>query len=265
MDRRAFLASMPALLVAPRAVAQAAAAIEVRGLNHVTVVVPDLKQAVDFYQGLFGFAKERRSRTVNAGLRVGPGTGIDLTTDRPDLTPRIDHFCYGVESFDVDRVVRALGAHGVTKSGQRGAMKVQLSTRDGATLVYVGDPDGLSVQLQDWRYCGGTGTLGNLCPPPEPSPKSGAIAVRGYSGVTLASSDPDRSSRFYGALFGAPALSIAAGPPAIRHFSFTVADFDHDAVAKALERYGLHPREGAGVDRGTLFFNDLNGILIQLQ
>lgn len=265
MDRRAFLASMPALLVAPRAVAQATAAIEVRGLNHVTVVVPDLKQAVDFYQGLFGFAKERRNRTVDAGLRIGPGTGIDLTTDRPDLTPRIDHFCYGIDNFDVDRVVRALEAHGVARSSDRGAMKVQLSTRDGATLVYVGDPDGLSVQLQDWRYCGGTGTLGNMCPPPDPSPKSGAIAIRGYSGVTLTSIDPDRSRRFYGALFGAPALSIESGRPAIRHFSFKVADFDRDAVAKALERYGLHPREGAGPDRGTVFFTDLNGILIQLR
>lgn len=264
MDRRAFLVSMPALLAAAR-VARAAAAIPVRGLNHVTIVVPDLKQAVDFYQGLFGFARERRTRTVDAGLRIGSGTGIDLTTDRPDLTPRIDHFCYGIENFDVDRVVRTLDAHGVTRSGDRGAMKVQLSTRDGATLIYVGDPDGLSVQLQDWRYCGGTGTLGIECATPEPPPKKGLLAIRGYSGVALTSTDPDRSSRFYGALFGAPALSIAAGPPAIRHFSFTVADFDHDAVAKALERYGLHPREGAGLDTGTLFFTDLNGIVIQLQ
>lgn len=265
MDRRAFLMSMPALLAAPRGIAQPPAAIEVRALNHVTIVVPDLKQAVDFYQGLFGFARERRNRTVDAGLRIGPGTGIDLTTDRPDLTPRIDHFCYGIENFDVDRVVRALEAHGVTKSSDRGAMKVQLSTRDGATLIYVGDPDGLSVQLQDWRYCGGTGTLGNACPSPEPSPTSGPIAVRGYSGITITSSDPDRSMRFYGALFGAPALSIAPGQPAIRHFSFNVADFDRDAVAKALERYGAHPRAGAGLDRGTVFFTDLNGILIQLR
>lgn len=265
MDRRGFLAALPALLTAGAARASAAPPIRIRGINHVTVVVPDLKRAVDFYQGLFGFPKERRNRTVDAGLRIGPGLGIDLTTDRPDLTPRIDHFCFGIENFDVGRVVKALEEHGLTKSDERGPMKVQLSTRDGATLVYAGDPDGVSVQLQDYRYCGGTGPFGNECVAPEPPPRNGLLTIRGYTGVTLTAREPDRSVAFYRELFGQVPLSIAAGRGTIEHFSFKVERFDRDRVAKALESYDVHPRAGEGPrDRDTLFFTDLNGILIQL-
>ena len=43
VDRRQFLISMPALLAAPRLLAQASAPqLKVRAINHVTVVVSDL-------------------------------------------------------------------------------------------------------------------------------------------------------------------------------------------------------------------------------
>ena len=165
IDRRRFLMSVPALLAAPHALAQTGPQLKIRGFNHVTIVVSDLKRSIDFYQGLFGLAQEKHDRTLDASLRIAPGTNLDLTTDRPDRTPRIDHFCFGVESFDVDRVVKALADHGVVRSDERGPMKVQVSVRDGAQLIYAGDPDGILVQLQDVSYCGGGGYLGNVCPP----------------------------------------------------------------------------------------------------
>src|SRR6516162_3852357 len=107
IDRRRFLLSVPALVAAPTLVAQTAKSrLRIKGFNHVTLVVSDLKQSVDFYQGLFGLAKERHNRTLDAGLRIGSGLNLDLTTDRPDKTPRIDHFCFGVEQFSVDGVVK---------------------------------------------------------------------------------------------------------------------------------------------------------------
>src|SRR5581483_10918409 len=140
IDRRRFLVSVPALAAAPKLLAQPAPQLKVRGINHVTLVVSDLKRSVDFYQGLFGLARERHNRTLDAGLRIGPGLDLDLTTDRPDRTPRIDHFCFGIENFSVDSVLKALAAHGVAKSDDRGPMKVQVTTRDGAQLIYAGDP-----------------------------------------------------------------------------------------------------------------------------
>jgi hypothetical protein len=38
------------------------------------------------------------------------------------------------------------------------------SMRDGTTAeVFLSDPDGISLQLQDVSYCGGSGALGNVC------------------------------------------------------------------------------------------------------
>jgi catechol 2,3-dioxygenase-like lactoylglutathione lyase family enzyme len=273
IDRRAFLAAIPALALTPKAFAQSKPTIRVRGFNHVTLVVSDLKQSIDFYQGLFGLARERRSRTLDAGLRIGSGLGLDLTTDRPDRTPRIDHFCLGVVDFTVDGVVRTLEGRGFSRSDQLGPMKVQLTTRDGAQRIMAGDPDGIVFQLQDPSYCGGTGPLGNQCPSPQPAPKRGLLALKGYSHVTVFSTDSQRSTNFYRELFGtgirsfqgptAPTVAIgpgvefamftgggagrAGGPPrpaSINHFSFSMDGFDPDKVIKTLESYGIKPREG---------------------
>ena len=258
MDRRGFLGWAAALLAAPRAFARPAPRIAVRGLNHVTIVVRDLQQSADFYQGLFGFARERRARTFDAGLRIGPGAGMDLTTDRPDRTPRLDHFCFGVDGFAPAAVVKTLAAHGIAESDTRGTLQVQVSTRDGATLVYVGDPDGIPVQLQDPGYCGGTGVLGNDCPEPAPPPHRGLIRVSGYAAVSLRASDARRTATFYRDLFGpGNGIEISAGPPGIQSFAFAAPHFDVDTVAKALDSYGAQPRvEGRGV-----FFTDAEGVL----
>ncbi len=315
IDRRHFLASMPALMLAPRAFAQAKPTLKIRGFNHVTLVVSDLQRSIDFYQGLFGLPKERRTRTLDAGLRIGRGVGIDLTTDRPDRTPRIDHYCYGVDGFSVDGVLKTLAAHGIQKGDEPTAMKVQLTTRDGAQRIMVGDPDGIVFQLQDPSYCGGTGPLGNQCPAPEPSPKKGLIALKGYSHVTVFSTDAARSTTFYRELFGAgirsfqgptaPTVAIGGGvefamytgggggragapprPASINHFSFSMDRFDPESVIKALESYGIKPRENqtgpvgpmqhyismrmenrGGAKEGTpeLYFTDPDGILVQIQ
>jgi len=264
--------SVPALAATPALLAQAGTpSLKIRGFNHITLVVSDLKRSVEFYQGLFGLAKERHARTLDASLRLAPGVNLDLTTDRPDRTPRVDHYCFGLENFRVDRVVSALAEHGVMKSEDRGAMKVQVSTRDGAELVYAGDPDGILFQLQDPGYCGGTGPLGNRCPAPEPSPRRGLIALKGYSHVTVFSTDASRSNAFYRQLFGmairsyqgptAPTLALgtvefmmftgggggragaAPRPASINHFCFNLERFDPDTILKTLESFGIRPRE----------------------
>jgi catechol 2,3-dioxygenase-like lactoylglutathione lyase family enzyme len=273
IDRRAFLVSVPALLMAPRAFAQAKPTLKIRGFNHVTLVVSDLKQSIDFYQGLFGLARERTNRTADASLRIASGHGLDLTTNRPDRTPRIDHYCYGVESFSVDGVLKTLAAHGITRSDEAGAMKVVVNTVDGAQRIMAGDPDGIVFQLQDPSYCAGSGPLGNQCGAPEPSAKKGLIALKGYSHVTVFSPDPVRSTTFYRELFGsgirsfqgptAPTVAIGSGvefamytgggggragvpprPASINHFSFSMDGFDAEKITKTLESYGIKPREG---------------------
>jgi catechol 2,3-dioxygenase-like lactoylglutathione lyase family enzyme len=222
MSRRDMLRSLPALALARglfsgRAHAQSAG-LRPRALNHTTLAVSDQKRSLDFYQGLFGLPIQARQGNTLI-LRVGNGPQfIALSVAGANAPPRIDHYCLTVDGFDVERILAVLAAHGVTRveAGAPGAglaggaMKVRVRMRgaeaggakEGTPEIYVGDPDGIVVQLQDPRYCGGAGVLGEVCSSVEPSPKQGLIAVRDFNHFTISVADSQRSNAFYQKLFG---------------------------------------------------------------
>src|SRR5262245_12353669 len=112
MTRRELLLSLPAAAVARRTFAQASnPPIRVKGINHVTLSVADVKRSVDFYQGLFGMPViSRQGMTTNLQIGKGPQfLGISSAGSTP---PNINHLCLGVESFDVDRIIKVLAQRG---------------------------------------------------------------------------------------------------------------------------------------------------------
>jgi len=147
-------------------------------------------------------------------------------------------------------------------------MKVRVRMREGTSEVHFQDSDGFTIQLQDWRYCGGGGALGNVCAAPEPSPKKGLLALRDWNHCTNNVSDPARAQKFYQELFGlrirayqgptAPVLGVGDGTQfvmftagggnpvpgraRINHLCLGMDNFNPDAVIKALESYGIKPR-----------------------
>ena len=129
--------------------------IKVRGLNHVTTFATDIPRAVEFYQSLFGMQIQSRQGTgINLG--VGSGTQFVGVYCGPNAQPGIHHFCLGVEGFDPDRIVETLAEQGV---------QARVRMRDDRIPeIYLTAPDGISVQLQDVSYCGGSGILGTSCP-----------------------------------------------------------------------------------------------------
>jgi catechol 2,3-dioxygenase-like lactoylglutathione lyase family enzyme len=169
-------------------------------------------------------------------------------------------------------------------------MRVRLRMRDpasggskeGTPEPYFGDPDGIAIQLQDPRYCGGSGALGNVCSAPEPSPKKGLLTLKGWSHCTNFVSDAARATKFYQELFGlrvqasqgpnSPLLSLNNGVEfvmfggggdrgaaadavprsSINHLCMTMDNFNPDAVIKVLERYGIKPRGNAQGAPGPL-------------
>jgi hypothetical protein len=52
----------------------------------------------------------------------------------------------------------------------RSYVSMRMENRGGASEgtpeLYFTDPDGILVQIQDESYCGGSGPLGSICPPP---------------------------------------------------------------------------------------------------
>src|SRR5439155_690143 len=82
-----------------------------------------------------------------------------------------------VDQFELDRVLKALADFGVKPRGNSAGPVVPLTSyvsmrmedrggaREGTPELYFTDPDGIVVQLQDTRYCGGAGYLGDVCRP----------------------------------------------------------------------------------------------------
>ena len=79
-----------------------------------------------------------------------------------------------LDNFVPETVTKALTDYGL-KPGPRsnGALvtyiSLRMENRGGAPIkgtpeLYFTDPDGLAIQLQDTKYCGGGGYLGDVCP-----------------------------------------------------------------------------------------------------
>lgn len=312
ISRRHALLSLPALATVSRVLAQSGRLpVRVRALNHMTLTVSDPRRSVEFYQGLFGMPVQHR-QGLAIGLRIGSGPQyISLSQGDTNARGAIAHFCMTVDGFSAAGVTKSLGRHGVPK-GDPGPLKTWVKIRgpeaggakEGTPELYLGDPDGIQVQLQDVSYCGGAGLLGNACNPPEPSPAKELLALRDLSHFTLGVSDGKRSGAFYQDLFGMPVLTrqgaapllavgagrqfiaLAGGKPGIGHGCFRMEGFHPDNVLKALADYGIKPRGGAagppgplvsyvsmrGEERGgakggtpELYFTDPDGILMQIQ
>src|SRR5687767_3879014 len=113
IDRRQFLAALPALAVAPRILAQAPAArFRVNGLSQITLTVSDVARSLDFYQGLFGMPVQARQGSTVL-LRIGNGPRfIALRPATAGEKPSISALGFGVQDFSVDRALQTLAAHG---------------------------------------------------------------------------------------------------------------------------------------------------------
>jgi len=284
ISRRELLLSIPALALAPRFFAQAGKpTVAVKTLNHFALAVSDVNRSLDFYQGLFGMPiQQRQGSTVI--LRIGNGPQyLALTPAGANAPSIVANLGMGIDNFNPDQVVSTLAQYGVTKAAPAdpglsgGAMKVRVSKRGDTNELFLGDPDGLVVQLQDTKYCGGNGALGNMClATPEPAPKKGLLAVKDLSHFTIFTGDADRSNKFYQDVFGlpirsrqgatpttgAPGLGIgpgvsfimfaggggaprggaAARPASINHVCMNMENFKPDEVMKTLASFGITDR-----------------------
>jgi len=271
VTRRGLLGSFGILAASPVLTAQAKkSSIRVRALNHMTLTVADPHRSLEFYQGLFGLPVQARQGETTI-LRIGPGPQFVALSK--GAKPGIGHFCMTVENFNVEQIMKTLAEHGVarTEAPVSGPLKAWVRKRpEGPAELYFTDADGITVQLQDASYCGGTGVLGNVClAKPEPAPGKGLIAARDFSHFTLMVADAQRSRDFYQSVFGlriqayqgaAPVLGVgargqflalagSAAAPNIGHACLNMEGFDPDKVLRTLFDFGVKPR---GDNRGPV-------------
>jgi catechol 2,3-dioxygenase-like lactoylglutathione lyase family enzyme len=117
--------------------------------------------------------------------RGGPGQGgaargaPEGGRGGPARAAGIDHACVAMENFDPAAVTKILVSYGLKQQDGQGRaplvtyISLRMPNRGGAEggtpELYLTDPDGLAIQLQDVKYCGGGGFLGESCPPLPPA------------------------------------------------------------------------------------------------
>ena len=134
-----------------------------------------------FYQRVFGLNVQARQGPTAPLLGVGDKIqflmfgGGGARGGRPRPRPAsINHICLNLTGFDRDGILKTLEGYGIKPRGdatrhpaarlvrhQSHAQSRRGAGRHaGAVLT---DPDGLPIQIQDARYCGGGGYLGDVC------------------------------------------------------------------------------------------------------
>src|SRR5262245_31569563 len=106
ISRRDFALARSALaFAAPALPAESVqAAFQARTLNHVTIAVTSIKNSQVFYQKVFGMPVQVTDPVP--ALSVGSGPQFVAIMERPGRPTGADHFCYGIEHFDTDQVVK---------------------------------------------------------------------------------------------------------------------------------------------------------------
>ena len=156
--------------------------IALRDVSHLTIFATDAARSNKFYQDLFGFGIRSYQGPTAPTLAVGPTVEFLMFTGgapaRGGAPPRpasINHACVNMDAFNPDQVLKALETYGIRPRGDTpgpvGPMKSYVTMRmenrggapGGTPELYLTDPDGLLMQLQDTSYCGGSGFLGNVC------------------------------------------------------------------------------------------------------
>lgn len=137
ISRRQVIAGLTGLVAAAAGTRQATAAepstpplFQAVGLNHIALRVTNVPRARDFYAQHLGL---RVTRDGGEGSCFLSFEGGFLALFRGD-EPRMDHYCYSVQDYDV-------------RVAERKLMEAGLSPRVTGQRIYFDDPDGLEVQL----------------------------------------------------------------------------------------------------------------------
>ena len=153
ISRRRLLGTLTAAVVAPVSAQGQPEIGKAEQLNHVTIFAQSVSRSTEFYQKLFGMpVLTRQEPGVNLNTQSG---FLGIYPAPPGAAGSIHHFCLGLGSFDAEVTQQMLADRGVES---------QIRLRGNTNELYLKDPDGISVQLQDSRYRGGTGPLGDRDP-----------------------------------------------------------------------------------------------------
>ena len=243
--------------------------IRVRTLNSIGITVSDVGRSVEWYQHVFGMPvqyTQERSEGKVAILAVGSGPEHLALYPANGSDPAIRHLGLGVPDYDRSLLYATLIEHRIQPEW------VRRSVPGGdVEELWVRDPDGLRILLQDTSHCGGEDSLGNVCPQPwqtAPERTPPPLAVKTWNHLSYQVTEVERSVRFYQRVFDlriqtmdyrpnepVRLLGIVGGPQTVNptfgvgaplggHFCLGVENWDYDRVVQALRDAGSIPPPG---------------------
>jgi len=165
--------------------------LALKDMSHFTINASNGTTTQDFYLNVFGApVRSRQAQTPAMGIGPAPGVmflmfigggggrgrGAPAGAAAPaPAGPRasVNHVSMNMENFNPEAVMKTLAEFGITQrvGNAAGPLKSYITLRmpdrggaeGGTPELYFTDPDGLLLQLQDVKYCGGGGFLGEIC------------------------------------------------------------------------------------------------------
>ncbi len=164
--------------------------IALKDMSHFTINASNGTTTQDFYKNVFGApVRSRQAQTPAMGIGAAPsvmflmfigggggrGRGGPAAGAAAPAGPRasVNHVSMSMADFKPDAVMKTLAEFGITErtGNTTGPLKSYITLRmpdrggaeGGTPELYFTDPDGLLLQLQDVKYCGGGGYLGEIC------------------------------------------------------------------------------------------------------
>jgi catechol 2,3-dioxygenase-like lactoylglutathione lyase family enzyme len=132
-------------------------AAEISGILEAAIYADDLDAAAGFYGGTLGLAEVGRAEGRHVFYRCGAtillvfrAAATRVAGSNPDLpvpahgASGAGHVCFAADGPALDRIRRALDAHGI-------AVEADFHWPNGARSVYVRDPAGNSVEFAEPR------------------------------------------------------------------------------------------------------------------
>jgi len=154
-------------------------AFALRTINHVTLNTTEGAKSLAFYRDIFGLViQARQGPTVTMGMGSTRQSVVFNTAANAGGIGGINHVCFTIRNFDPARAMGVLIDNGLepiefgspvkpltarVRLRQRAAGGGGPTSPMGTAELYFTDPDNIAIQLQDERYCGGSGWLGEIC------------------------------------------------------------------------------------------------------
>lgn len=263
INRREALTGLAALAAGRLRAAQAS--LRFASLDHVEFTVSDVAKSLAFYARIFGNTVMKNNKTTRRYLKLGSAY-IALDTA---AQIRVDHFCAGIDNFEIGAVHAFLQQQGV-------AWRDFPSGKD----LAVTDADGTRTQL---ATSGGWEQLKTGTAAPESIGASTPIfRPTGLDHILINVSDPETAAAFYEKIFspvtrrnnnriwfqvGTSRVGLLKTPEGaktgVNHYCVSAAAFDYDLAVKRLAAAGakVETPEIAGAPE----FRDPDGFLVQVR